>query len=245
MAGALILPPPQTQFIDADGHPYAGGTVESYVPGTSTPKDTWKDVGQTALNTNPVILDAAGRAIIWGTGEYRFIVRDVTGQLIYDGVTSVVDLSGLVTTAELNAAVQAEIDRAEAAEAALQTQITAEVSRAGAAENTLTTNLNAEIARAEAAEAGLQSQITALTTGQKIQAGTGLANSSGLATVTFPTAFTGTPAVTCTTYGAALSDEWISVVPTSTGFTAYCSQPLAGSSLGGAPIGFLWIAVGV
>lgn len=244
MAG-FILPPPQDQWIDADGEPYAGGTVETYIPGTTTPKNTWKDEGETVLNTNPIILDAAGRATIWGTGDYRFIVRDNTGQLVYDGISSVVDLSGYVTTAALNAAVQAETNRAEAAEANLQSQITAEVARAEAAENTLTTNLNAEIARAEAAEAHLQSEITALTTGQKVQAGTGLANSSGIASVTFPTAYTGTPVVTATTWGSALSDEWISITPTSTGFTAYCSQPLSGSTIGGAPIGFMWIAVGV
>ena len=66
---AKILAPPMTQFVDANGHPYAGGTVETYIPGTTTAKDTWQDHAASALNTNPVVLDASGRAFIRYAGS--------------------------------------------------------------------------------------------------------------------------------------------------------------------------------
>jgi len=174
---AKILAPPMTQFVDANGHPYAGGTVETYIPGTTTAKNTWSDHGATALNTNPVVLDASGRAFILGDGEYRLIVRDALGNLVYDGWTTSLVSTAMqpviiaATTADavallgiadmITSAVSTETSRAETAEAGLQTQITNEVNRAVAAENSLRTDLNAEIARAEAAEAALRASFTA------------------------------------------------------------------------------------
>lgn len=241
----LPIPPPEIQFIDANGHPYAGGTLETYVPGTTTAKDTWQDEGETILNSNPIVLDAAGRALVWGDGDYRFIVRDNTGQLVYDQVTSVVDLSTFATMAEVNAAVQAETNRATAAENALGGRITAEVNRAEAAENTLTTNLNSEIARAEAAEANLQSEITALgTSTQLIQMGYGNTSSGGTGSVTFTTHYgTYAPVVVATVEGGTFTDAWLSVVPSTTGFSIWAAQPIGGS-LSGLAVGFYWIAIG-
>jgi hypothetical protein len=67
---AALLPNPEPQFCDANGQPYAAGTIETYVPGTSTPKQTWLDPLQAALNTNPIVLDAAGRCVMYGDGDY-------------------------------------------------------------------------------------------------------------------------------------------------------------------------------
>lgn len=83
-----LLPNARQQFFDSNGQPLAGGSVYMYVPGTTTPKNTWQDAGLTVLNSNPVILDAAGRAQIWGSGQYRQVVYDVNGNLIWDAVTS-------------------------------------------------------------------------------------------------------------------------------------------------------------
>jgi len=85
---ATILPLAETQFNDALGVPLAGGSVYFYLPGTSTPKDTYQDALQTIPNTNPVILDSAGRAIILGSGSYRQVVYDANGNLIWDQTTS-------------------------------------------------------------------------------------------------------------------------------------------------------------
>lgn len=91
---AAILPKAKTQFFDSNGDPLSSGTVEFYVPGTLTPKDTWQDLDATILNTNPVDLDAAGRAIIVGVGRYRQIVKDSLGNQIWDQITAG-DLTGV------------------------------------------------------------------------------------------------------------------------------------------------------
>lgn len=89
MSGTVsIIPPPETQFLDSNGAPLAGGSVSTFIPGTTTPSPTWQDSAGTIVNTNPIILDAAGRALIWGSGAYRFIVKDSLGNTIYDQNTS-------------------------------------------------------------------------------------------------------------------------------------------------------------
>src|ERR1700760_3828362 len=84
----LLLPIPELQFLDQDGKPYAGGTVATLVPGTSTPKTCWVDHDGAAMAENPVVLDSAGRCILFGDGEYRLVVRDAAGNLVYDQWTS-------------------------------------------------------------------------------------------------------------------------------------------------------------
>lgn len=85
---AAILPPGMTTFFTNDGKPLTSGKVYFYVPNTSTLKTTWKDADGNVANANPVVLDAAGRAIIYGDGQYRQVVRDRNNNLIWDGVTS-------------------------------------------------------------------------------------------------------------------------------------------------------------
>ncbi len=82
-----LLPNGQQQFTDSNGAPLANGSVYFYYPGTTTAKTTWQDEGETTPNTDPVVLNAAGRAQIWGSGLYREIVYDANGNLIFDAVT--------------------------------------------------------------------------------------------------------------------------------------------------------------
>ena len=84
---ATLLPNAKQQFINGNGIPLASGKVYFYIPNTSTLKNTWQDALQITLNTNPVILDASGEAIIYGTGEYRQVVYDASGNLIWDQLT--------------------------------------------------------------------------------------------------------------------------------------------------------------
>ncbi|UIY28686.1 hypothetical protein LZK73_18320 [Neorhizobium galegae] len=84
---ATILPTGETYFTDQNGDPLAGGTIAFYVPNTTVPKDTYKDSQQLVFNTNPVVLDASGRAIIFGSGSYRQVVKDSLGNLIWDQIT--------------------------------------------------------------------------------------------------------------------------------------------------------------
>ncbi len=88
MSTASILPNGKNQFVDINGKPLVGGTVTFYEPDTLVLKDTWQDAGQTTLNTNPIVLDSRGQAIIYGFGTYRQRVKDSLGNLIWDQKTS-------------------------------------------------------------------------------------------------------------------------------------------------------------
>ncbi|SFF76619.1 tail fiber protein [Methylobacterium sp. yr596] len=88
VGAATLLPPGMQTFTDQNGRPLAGGSVSFYLPNTTTVKQTWKDPAQTVLNTNPVKLDAAGRAVVYGAGAYRMVVKDQYNNLIYDQLTA-------------------------------------------------------------------------------------------------------------------------------------------------------------
>ena len=94
MGIASILPLAKTQFFDENGVPLAGGSVFMYVPNTSTFKTTWQDSGEMTANTNPIILDAAGECLLWGSGAYRQVVQDALGNTIWDQITSSSPIAG-------------------------------------------------------------------------------------------------------------------------------------------------------
>ena len=83
-----LIPFPQLQFFDNNGVPLAAGSVTTYAADGVTPKATYQDQAGTISNTNPIILDAAGRAQIWGTGQYVFLVQDSLGNTIYNQPTA-------------------------------------------------------------------------------------------------------------------------------------------------------------
>jgi len=92
---AVLFTPPFVQFSDSNGNPLAGGKIYSYSAGTTTPKPTYTTAAGTVQNANPVILDSAGRAVIFIQGSYRFDVFDASDNLIrsVDNVTSFSTLS--------------------------------------------------------------------------------------------------------------------------------------------------------
>lgn len=85
---ASILPPGYTQYLDNNGKPLTSGKVYNYIPSTTTNKTTWQDGNQSVANSNPVVLDAGGRAKIFGDGSYRQRVFDRNNNLIWDANTS-------------------------------------------------------------------------------------------------------------------------------------------------------------
>lgn len=93
---ATLLPNAEQVFLDNNGVPLALGTITFYVPNTSTLKNTWQDAAQTILNTNPIMLDAAGRAIIYGVGEYRTVLKDSLGNTIWDQLTNSTGGTGVI-----------------------------------------------------------------------------------------------------------------------------------------------------
>lgn len=82
------------QFFDDNGTPLTGGKLYTYIAGTTTPATTYTDSTGTTANTNPVILNSAGRVPyeIWLTSgtNYKFILKTSTDVLIgtYDNIKS-------------------------------------------------------------------------------------------------------------------------------------------------------------
>lgn len=78
MAGRFI--PPSEQYFDNSGNVLSGGLLYFYDSGTAVAKDTYSDPDGTIANTNPVVLDAAGRTPnIYLDGAYKLIIRDSAG----------------------------------------------------------------------------------------------------------------------------------------------------------------------
>lgn len=79
-----LMPLPTHQFFDTDGTPLSGGLLYAYQPGTLSPKPTYVDYTGTAYNTNPVVLDSAGRCKVWLDGAYHMRLFSATGILQWD-----------------------------------------------------------------------------------------------------------------------------------------------------------------
>jgi hypothetical protein len=79
-AQRVPMPYAKIQFFDRSGNPLSGGRLWSYVAGTTTPTPTYPDATGAGANTNPVILDTAGRASVWLSGavSYKLILEDST-----------------------------------------------------------------------------------------------------------------------------------------------------------------------
>lgn len=85
MASAAIGMSPIMQFFYDDGSPVAGGLLYTYLSGTTTPVTTYKDKALAVPNTNPIVLDSAGRCTMYvdTTNDYKFLLKDPDGVLIW------------------------------------------------------------------------------------------------------------------------------------------------------------------
>lgn len=74
------------QFFDNNGVPLAGGKIYTYAAGTTTPLATYTARDGVTPNTNPIILDAAGRTPqqVWSTEGllYKYVVATSTDVVI-------------------------------------------------------------------------------------------------------------------------------------------------------------------
>src|SRR4051812_35118730 len=86
-SAATLLPNGKQVFLNSSGTPLASGKAHFYIPGTTTPKNTYQDSAGSVFNTNPVIFDSAGRAVIYGTGCYRQIVTNSADVVQWDQTT--------------------------------------------------------------------------------------------------------------------------------------------------------------
>lgn len=84
------------QLFDNNGNPLAGGKINTYLAGTTTPVATYTTSAGNVAHSNPIVLDGAGRVPsgeIWLTSgiSYKFVVLDSANNLIgtYDNVKGI------------------------------------------------------------------------------------------------------------------------------------------------------------
>jgi hypothetical protein len=87
------------QFFDNNGNILSGGKIWTYTAGTTTPQATYTDSSGATPNTNPIVLNAAGRTAqpIWLTESvsYKFVLMTSANVVIgtYDDIAGVNDFS--------------------------------------------------------------------------------------------------------------------------------------------------------
>jgi hypothetical protein len=85
------------QFFDNNGVILSGGLLYTYAAGTTTPQTTYTSSSGATANSNPIVLDSAGRVSgeIWLTSNlsYKFVLNTFLGVTIgtYDNISSVQD----------------------------------------------------------------------------------------------------------------------------------------------------------
>lgn len=84
MAGTL-LPVSRQQFFNDQGAPLAGGLMNVYITGTLTRTNTYADAAMLTPNSNPIVLDAAGRMIAYvpSTPSLKLVLTDSLGATIW------------------------------------------------------------------------------------------------------------------------------------------------------------------
>jgi hypothetical protein len=80
------------------GAPLNGGKVKTYLDGTSTLSSLWTARDKSGVAANPVILDSAGRAEVYGDNTYKFEVYDSADVLLetLNGMSYSVGATGYV-----------------------------------------------------------------------------------------------------------------------------------------------------
>jgi len=92
---ATLLPNGKQYFTDSAGAPLVGGRLYTYDAGTNNPRTTYQDYAETVPNTNPIILDARGEALVFWSGSYKVVLKDAADVTIWT-VDYVSDTSLLV-----------------------------------------------------------------------------------------------------------------------------------------------------
>lgn len=79
----LLSPICNEQQVNQNGDPLSGGTIETYLAGTSTPAPTYTSISGAVPQANPIVLNVLGLAPspIWLDSNltYKFIVKDALG----------------------------------------------------------------------------------------------------------------------------------------------------------------------
>ena len=98
------------QFFDNSGNPLAGGLIYTYDAGTTNPAVTYTSNTGLTANSNPIVLDSAGRVPneIWLTEatSYKFVLKTSVGTTLgtYDNVPGLNDFSSTTGASFIGAA---------------------------------------------------------------------------------------------------------------------------------------------
>ena len=115
MSLTVLCPMPRFAEFLSSGMPAAGALLYTAQPttvagpGQSFPKSTYTDATGQTPNSNPVILDAGGRADVWLSGSYAMALYDEDGVLIYTA-----DMVAGIDTGSIGATLQIFGDAAAA-----------------------------------------------------------------------------------------------------------------------------------
>jgi hypothetical protein len=77
----------QVEFIangvhDRQGNLLVGGKVWTYSAGTNRPMETYLDRNTYTPASNPIVLDGEGKATVFASGAYKFVIQDADGATI-------------------------------------------------------------------------------------------------------------------------------------------------------------------
>lgn len=91
------------QFFSNSGVPLSGGLLYTYAAGTTTPLATYTTASGATANSNPIVLNSAGRLDneVWLTSSlaYKFVLKDSSDVTIatYDDIPGIGSVSGLTS----------------------------------------------------------------------------------------------------------------------------------------------------
>lgn len=112
MPAVNIAPYIRNQYFSDSGVPLSGGLLHCYEGGSAggegDRKTTYSNAAGTTENTNPIVLDAAGRAKIYlASGSYYFVLTTSTGTVVWseDGVSTSTVTTSVNTVSDLVALV--------------------------------------------------------------------------------------------------------------------------------------------
>jgi microcystin-dependent protein len=92
------------QFFDNNGVPLNGGLLYTYQAGSTTALTSYTDISGSIANSNPIVLDSAGRSSneVWLTYglNYKFVLKTSAGVTIgtYDNIYGIVGVQTAVGT---------------------------------------------------------------------------------------------------------------------------------------------------
>jgi hypothetical protein len=93
------------QFFDSNGDPLSGGLLYTYAAGTTTPATTYTSSSGVTANTNPIVLNSAGRppSQVWlnSTDNYKFVLANSSNVTIWT-MDNIAGNSSFVTTTIAN-----------------------------------------------------------------------------------------------------------------------------------------------